>query len=114
TAIRDLSCSAFCAVVAGVLANCGNSSAQPIQFGFAASPSQIELTTPHVDTISGAMAARLEQARALAADRNWDEAVDIYRELIADKSGRVVALNGGRFVSLRTYCHIQLAHLPAE
>src|SRR5437868_3988052 len=98
TAIRDLSCSALSAVVISLIAKCGDSSAQQIQFGFAAPPSQIELTAPHVETISGAIAARLDQAHALVVGRNWDEAVDIYRELIVDKSGRLVALDGRRFV----------------
>src|SRR5262245_30874322 len=50
---------------------------------------KIELTAPHVDAISGNTASRLEQVRALAADKNWDEAVDILRELSADTTDRV-------------------------
>jgi outer membrane protein assembly factor BamB len=75
---------------------------------------QAELTAPQVNSISGATASRLEQSRALVAAKNWDEAVDIYRELSADDTDRVVALEDGRCVSLRTYCHLQLARLPAE
>lgn len=114
TAICELSRSAFGAVVIGMLLSAGVSRAQQIQFGFGNAPTQIELTAPHVDVISGAVSARLEQARALTAARNWDEAIDIYRELAADSSGRVVALDDGRYVSLRTYCHLQLARLPAD
>ena len=77
-------------------------------------PTQVELTAPHVEVIPGATAARLEQARQLAAAHNWDEAIDIYRELAADKSDRVVALDGNRYLSLRNYCHLQIARLPAE
>jgi outer membrane protein assembly factor BamB/tetratricopeptide (TPR) repeat protein len=87
--------------------------AQQIQFGFEP-PAQAELTPPRVEVVSGPTAARLEQARALAANESWDEAVDIYRKLIAEDTNRVVALNDGRYVSLRTYCHLQLAGLPAE
>ena len=64
--------------------------------------------------ISGNTASRLEQVRALAADKNWDEAVDILRELSADSTDRVVALDGERFVSLPTYCQWELARLPAD
>src|SRR4051794_35367258 len=77
--------------------------AQQIPFGFLMQPTQVELTAPHVEVIPGATAARLEQARQLAAARSWDEAVDIYRELAADKSDRVVALDGNRYLSLRNY-----------
>src|SRR6185295_3340482 len=45
---------------------------------------------------------------------SWDEALDIYRELAADKSDRVVALDGNRYLSLRNYCHLQIGRLPAE
>jgi hypothetical protein len=88
--------------------------AQQIPFGFMIQPTQIELTPPHVEVVSGVTAARLEQARQLAAARSWDEAIDIWRELSADKSDRVVALDSSRFLSLRDYCHLQIARLPAE
>ncbi len=91
-----------------------SSPAQPIQFGFAAAIPQVELTAAHVDAVAGNTSARLEQAHALVAARNWDEALDIYLELLGDRSGRVVALDNGRYVSLRTYCHLQLSRLPAE
>jgi len=77
-------------------------------------PQQTELTPPHVDLVSGTTATRLEQARALAAGRNWDESIEILGDLAADKSGRMVAIDDSRFLSLRTYCQLQLARLPAE
>lgn len=75
---------------------------------------QIELSEPRIELVSGPMAARLEQARALAAATNWDEAVDIYREMAAESTDRVVAIDGGRYVSLGTYCQMQLAKLPPD
>ncbi len=87
---------------------------QPRLLIFGGPAPQIELTAPQVSAISGTIASRLEQARALATARNWDEAVDIYRELAADKTDRVVALDDARYVNLRTYCQLQLAQLPAE
>lgn len=89
--------------------------AQPgLRIIFGGQPPQAELTPPQVNTIAGTTATRLEQARALATAGNWDEAVDIYNELAADNTDRVVALNDNRYVSLRAYCQLQLAKLPPE
>jgi outer membrane protein assembly factor BamB len=87
--------------------------AQQIQFGFAPA-AQAELTPARVEAVSGLVAARLEQARALVANQSWDDAVAIYRELIADDTQRVVPLDDDQYLSLRTYCHLQIARLPAE
>ena len=87
--------------------------AQPMQLR-AGPAARRELSPPQVDLISSTTAARLEQVRALAADKNWDEAIDILQQLAADDSSRVVDLGDGRFVPLRTYCHLQLSRLPAE
>jgi outer membrane protein assembly factor BamB len=106
--------SALSAVIICLLVSARVAHAEQIRFGFLMQPAQVELTAPHVDVIPGTTAARLEQARQLAAARKWDEAIDIYRELAAGKSDRVVALDGKRYVSLRTYCHLQIAHLPVE
>jgi putative pyrroloquinoline-quinone binding quinoprotein len=87
---------------------------QPGLLIFSGRAPQIELTEPQINKISGALASRLEQARALAAAKNWDEAVDIYRDLATEKTDRVVSLAPDRYVSLRTYCNIQLSRIPAE
>ncbi len=102
------------AVFIGVLGCAATVSGQPVQFGLTMAPSQVELTAPRVDVVSGAISSRLEQARVLAAARNWDEAIDIYRELSAGSAGGVVAMGDGRYVSLRTYCHLQIARFPAD
>ncbi len=88
--------------------------AQPFPMGFLIQPMQVELTAPHVEVVPGATATRLEQALQLSAARNWDEAINIYLELAADPSNRVVALEDNRYLSLRSYCHLQIARLPAE
>ena len=106
--------STLSAAIISLLVSAGVGHAQQIPFGFLIQPTQVELTAPHVEVIPGATAARLEQARQLAAARSWDEAIDIWRELSGDKSDRVVALDGNRYVSLRDYCQLQLARLPAE
>jgi outer membrane protein assembly factor BamB len=102
------------AFVALLLANGLSRAQQPRLLIFGGPAPHAELTAPQVNAVSGTIASRLEQARALAAARNWDEAVDIYRELADGKTDRVVALGDGRFVNLRTYCQLELARLPAE
>jgi outer membrane protein assembly factor BamB/tetratricopeptide (TPR) repeat protein len=87
--------------------------AQQFQFGLE-NPPRSELLPPRVNTVSGPTAARLEQAKALAGEQSWDEAISVYRELIADDSENVVLLDDSRFVNLRTYCHMQLAQFPLE
>jgi hypothetical protein len=114
TAIGDCSSRAGSAALLAFLFLGGPVCGQQIRFGFLGQPSQVELTPPHVDAISGTARARLEQAQALAASRNWGEAIDIFRELSADKTERVVALDGNRYVDLRTFCHLQIARFPAE
>jgi cellulose synthase operon protein C len=112
TAIRPASHLWLCALVISLFA-LSFAAAQPIQFGFGP-PAQAELTAPHLDVISGTASTRLEQARALAIAGNWDEAVDTFRELAADDTSKAIALDKDRYVSLRTYCHLQIARLPAE
>jgi outer membrane protein assembly factor BamB/tetratricopeptide (TPR) repeat protein len=87
---------------------------QQVRLIFGGSVPQAELTAPQVNSIPGTTASRLEQARVLAAAGNWNEAVDIYNELAADNTDRVVALDDSRYVSLPTYCQLQLTRMPAE
>jgi hypothetical protein len=103
-----LAVSLFAAFLAAVMA-----SAQPLQFR-ATVEARRELSPPQVDLVSSATENRLEQVRALAADKNWDEAIDILQQLAAEESSRVVELSDGRFVPLRTYCHLQFARMPAD
>jgi outer membrane protein assembly factor BamB len=75
-------------------------------------PGPVELTAPQVPLVSGTTAARLEQVQALVADSNWDDAIDTLRGLAGAESDRVVAVDANRYVSLRTYCQMQIAKLP--
>jgi outer membrane protein assembly factor BamB len=114
-AIREPRRLTLSAIALGALSIACTASAQQLQiFIGAAGPTPFELTAPHMETVSGATAARLEQARSLASGRHWDEAIDILGEIAADRSGRVVSIDNTRFVSLRTYCQFQLAGWPAE
>jgi outer membrane protein assembly factor BamB len=77
-------------------------------------PSEFELTAPQLDKVSGATEARLEQVRALVADRKWDEAVDTLRDVAATDADRLVAVNESTFVPLSAYCQLELSRLPPE
>jgi tetratricopeptide (TPR) repeat protein len=85
---------------------------QQVRLIFGGPAPQSELTAPQVNSIPGTTESRLEQARALAAAGNWAEAVDIYSELAAESSDRVVAIDKVRYISLRNYCQLQLARMP--
>src|SRR3990172_3716006 len=84
---------------------------QFVQFGWT---DRFELTAPQLETVASTTQARLEQARALAASKNWDEAIDILRELATKDDGRIIAVTKDRYTNLPTYCQIELARLPDE
>src|SRR5215469_4088677 len=67
-----------------------------------------------VDEADSATRTHLERVKASIADQQWDEAVDILRQVTESHAGRVLAVSPRRFVSVRDYCHMQLASLPPE
>ena len=52
--------------------------------------------------------------KALLADRQWDEAVEILRQLAESSEGKLLGVTSRRYVSLREWCQMQLAALPPE
>lgn len=58
--------------------------------------------------------AHLERAAALAAEKQWDEAIEIYRHTLETHGSRLIRLDTRRHVSVRDFCHLRLASLPAE
>lgn len=67
-----------------------------------------------VDEADAGTRTHLERAKAFVADDQWDEAVEILRQMAESHAGKVLSVSPRRFVSVRDYCHIQLASLPAE
>lgn len=67
-----------------------------------------------VDEADSATRTHLERAKASIANEQWDEAIEILRQVAEGASGKVLAVSPGRFVSVRDYCHLQLALLPGE
>lgn len=77
--------------------------------------SQFELVdTVQLDRVENAVPAQLERAKALLADRQWDEAVEILRQLAESSEGKLLPVTARRYVSLRAWCQMQLAALPPE
>ncbi len=58
--------------------------------------------------------ADLERTKAHLDARQWDEAVETLRRVLEHSHQKLVAVTPHRYVSLRDYCHLQLAALPAE
>ena len=67
-----------------------------------------------LDQVDNATEAQQQRIQALLADRQWDEAVEILRQLAESSDGRLTAVTSRRFVSLRAWCQMQLASLPPE
>lgn len=76
---------------------------------------QYELSdTIRLDEADAATRTHLEQARAFVSNQQWDEAVEILRQLAENHGGKVIGLTPRRFISVRDYCHLLLSGLPAE
>lgn len=67
-----------------------------------------------VDEADAGTRSHLERAKAFVAEEQWEEAVEILRQVAESHSGKVLPVSPLRFVSVRDYCQLQLASLPAE
>ncbi|HEX5445024.1 MAG TPA: PQQ-binding-like beta-propeller repeat protein, partial [Pirellulales bacterium] len=67
-----------------------------------------------VDEADAAARTHLEQVKALLANQQWDEAVETLRQVTENHGGKVLAVSPWRFISVRDYCHLQIASLPGE
>ena len=99
---------------AGILSVSGAEPARA-QFGGIVPSSQFELAdTVELDRVDNAVLTQLERVKALLADRQWDEAVEILRQLAESSEGKLLGVTNRRYVSLREWCQWQLAALPPE
>jgi outer membrane protein assembly factor BamB len=79
------------------------------------SASRFELSNAiQVDEANAATRTHLERVKASIANQQWDEAVEVLRQVAESHAGKVLAVSPRRFVSVRDYCHLQLASLPSE
>lgn len=70
--------------------------------------------TIRLDEADSATRTHLEQVRAFVGNQQWDEAVETLRQVTENHGGKVIALTPRRFISVRDYCHLLMAALPAE
>jgi len=75
--------------------------------------SAAELTSPvSLDEADAVVRGHLERVKVLIANQQWDETIDVLRQ-VADQAGdKVVAVAPGYHIRVRDYCHRRLAGLP--
>ncbi|HTI51499.1 MAG TPA: PQQ-binding-like beta-propeller repeat protein, partial [Planctomycetaceae bacterium] len=61
-----------------------------------------------------AAAKKLGAARDLLAARQWNDGIDLIRQISEQHGDRLVAITPGRYVNVHTYCDILLSGLPEE
>ncbi len=77
--------------------------------------SRFELSgSVELDQVDSTVRGHIEQIDAYLADRQWEEAVEATRELMAVSPDRLIGVTPTRFVRLRDYLQLKLAGLPAE
>ncbi len=70
--------------------------------------------TIQLDRAQSAVNKQFEQVKAYVADRQWNEAVDALIHLMENSGNKLYGVTDKRYVSVREYCHLQLASLPSE
>jgi outer membrane protein assembly factor BamB len=106
------------ALVAGALCVCAPSTvgAQPGRLGFGASlGSRYELSdTVQLDRADTTVRTALDRVEAYLADGQSNEAVVTLLEVMEQSGGKLLGVTDQRFVSVRDYCHLQVAALPPQ
>jgi outer membrane protein assembly factor BamB len=65
-----------------------------------------------LDRADSTVARSLERVKEYLAAEQWDEAVETLRQVQENSGGKLWGVSDRRFVSVRDYCHLQLASLP--
>jgi len=85
------------------------------QFGPLPDFARFELAeTVQLNRADSTVMGDLERVKAHLDARQWDEAVETLRRVLENSEEKLVGVTERRYVSLRDYCHLQLANLPAE
>ena len=89
--------------------------AQPAVFGPQESRYDYQLSeTVQLDRADSAVKKQFEQASAYLADKQWSEAIDLLVQLVENWGGKLYGVTEKRYISVRDYCHLELASLPEE
>ena len=111
---RRTSWFAFAVLAVATLA-AGWAESLPAQWGGMVPSGQFELSDAvQLDQVETAVRAHLDRVKPLLADRQWDEAVEILRQLSETSEGRLLGVSPHRFIGLRDWCQLRLAALPPE
>ena len=85
------------------------------QWGGTVPSSQFELAdTVQLDQVDNTVLAQWERVKALLADRQWDEAVEILRQLAESSEGKLLGVTNRRYVSLPRVVPIAVGRLAAR
>lgn len=67
-----------------------------------------------LEQLDGVLRSQWERAQTLAAEKQWEEALDVLARLTEAPKDKLVGVGGGRYVPLRTWCQGYLARLPPD
>ena len=67
-----------------------------------------------VDEADSAVRAHFERVTAYVAEKQWDEAVETLRQVMETSGAKLIRLDPQRWITVRDYCQMKIAALPAE
>jgi len=103
------------AVLAAAMFAAGGPESLQAQWGGMIPSGQFELSDAvQLDQVDTAVRAQLDRVKPLVADRQWDEAIEILRQLSETSEGKLLNVSPHRFIGLRDWCQLRLAALPPE
>ncbi|MEX0713075.1 MAG: PQQ-binding-like beta-propeller repeat protein [Pirellulales bacterium] len=78
-------------------------------------PTRFELSGRiQLDEADAAARTHLERVKAFVANEQWDEAVETLRLVSENHGEKVIELPPWQYISVRDYCHLQIAGLPPQ
>jgi tetratricopeptide (TPR) repeat protein len=113
---RPVAALAAAGVLIGMAARLAWSQVPFGRLGFGTVPAtHFELSgTVQLDEADSTVRTHLGRVKEYLADRQWEEAVQTLMEVMEQSGAKLLGVTERRFVSVRDYCHLQLANLPPE
>jgi outer membrane protein assembly factor BamB len=81
---------------------------------FGAAPAADLSDAFQVDEVSSATKTLLERAKAHAAEKQWDEAIETLRQVSEREGSKLVRADARQFITVREYVNRRLAEMPPE